>query len=77
MIKLVVGSKDEFVVLKEALHGYALVLDIGQLALDIHGPHDGWSEDNREVERSHLIHVNNGTPDRRSNDLPGSHSHAA
>jgi hypothetical protein len=56
-ILLLVVAKDIFVVLQEALNGVALMCDVGQFPLDVHGAHDGWRKHNSKVQRCHLGNV--------------------
>lgn len=47
-------TKNGLVVLKKRLHGNALRLNVGELALNIHGSHNGWGENDSNVQRRHL-----------------------
>jgi hypothetical protein len=51
----VIRAEDEFVILKESLHSYALLLYVGHFTLDGHGAHYGRSEDHGEIERGHKV----------------------
>jgi hypothetical protein len=48
------------VVLQKRLDGDSLLLNVAELALDIHGSHDCWREHDGDVERGHLRFVSRG-----------------
>ena len=44
-----------FVVFQKRLHGDTLLLHVGEFALDVHRPHDGWRKNDSDIEWCHLF----------------------
>jgi hypothetical protein len=55
MVLVSLFTEHSLVVLQQRLHSNSLLLDVGELALDVHGSHDGGSEDYGKVQGSHLL----------------------